>query len=69
MLLSFSYQSFQLQIAPTSGVGSRMSLPVTSDEEGQGDDDDDDFGDTISLLEGKTPGARSSTRRRKNGGM
>ena len=57
------FSLLQLQIAPSSGLGSRMSLTQTSDEEGEGDDDD--FGDTIFLLEdGETP----SKRQRKAGG-
>ena len=46
-----------MNIAPSSGMNSTMSLTKTSDEEGEGDDDD--FGDTISLLEGKEPRAQS----------
>lgn len=48
-------------------MGSHMSLTMTSEEERERDDDDD-FGDTISLLEGKTPGAGPSGRKRKTGG-
>lgn len=39
---------------------------MTSEDEGE--KDDDDFGDTISLLEEKTPGEKSE-RKRKSGGM
>ena len=42
-----------------------MSLTKSSDDGGEGDDDD--FGDTISLLEGKTPGAHSRRQRRTGG--
>ena len=49
-------------------MNSRMSLAKTSDEEGGAEnEDDDDFGDTISLLEGKDPGAPTG-RRLKSGG-
>lgn len=42
-----------------------MSLTKTSDEEGEGDDDD--FGDTISLLEGKVPGSQGGLRMKVRG--
>ena len=42
-----------------------MGSRITTEDEGE--EDDDDFGDTISLLEGKTPGEKSE-RKRKTGG-
>ena len=43
-----------------------MSLTKTSDEEGE-EDDDDDFKDTISLMEGKVPGAQNGRKAKMEG--
>ena len=45
-----------------------MSDLTKSASEGEGEGDDDDFGDTISLLEGRVPGTQNG-RKPKSGGM
>lgn len=58
----------QLQIAPTSGVGSLMSVTKTTDDEEGEEDDDDNFQDTMSLIEGNVPGAQTG-QKTKTGGI
>lgn len=48
-------------------MGSMMSVTKTSDDEEGEEDDDDDFGDTISLLEGKAPGAQGGQKAKTGG--
>ena len=43
------------------------SLTKTSDDEDGEEDDDDDFKDTISLMEGKVPGAQNGRKAKLEG--